>query len=281
MTEAGASTVPLQVPTSVPAGAPGAASTNVGATAGATPLRQVTANAEAASIGDKGKARQLNSPPAGKSICKGSTTVKTLPDCEGEPIGLGLPTSRKGPILMSVNDPSLSSVPKELPPHQATFNVISMESILSTASSHAGSEAPSLSFLLDRDTPGPEGLQDSKSNATEKPPHILYNSHPRLFEGCPEVRPNDIRDEPIACSVYRYHVPWDPATEYDPIVHYGAVDGIILGQSKEESDLVCNILIRWSSPHKDCLWTDMNTALKDFSKISISLHFRQPPQVPI
>ncbi|KAG6913039.1 hypothetical protein DXG01_010265, partial [Tephrocybe rancida] len=276
MTEAGASTAPLQVSTSVPAGAPGAASTNVGATAGATPPRQVAANAEAASIGDKGKARQPNSPPAGKSIRKGSPTVETLPDREGEPIGLGLPTSRKGPILMSVNDPSSSSVPKELPPHQATFNVISAESILSAASSRAGSEAPSLSFLLDRDTPGPEGPQDSKSDATEKPPHVLYNSHPRLFEGCPEVRPNDVRDEPIACSVYRYHVPWDPATEYDPIVHYGAVDGIIPGRSKEESDLVRDILIRWSSPHKDCLWTDMNTALKDFSKISISLRDLKP-----
>ncbi|KAG6905907.1 hypothetical protein DXG01_016987 [Tephrocybe rancida] len=225
ITEAGASTVPLQVPTSVPAGAPGTASTNVGATAGATSLRQVATNVEAASIGDKGKAQQPNSPPAGKSIPKGSPTVKTLPDREGEPIGLGLPTTCKGPILMSVNDPSLSSVPKELPPHQAMFNVIPAKSILSAASSHAGSEAPSLSFLLDRDTPGPEGLQDSKSNATEKPPHVLYNSHPRF---------------------------------------------------KEESDLVHDILIRWSSLHKDCLWTDMNTALKDFSKISISLRDLKP-----
>ncbi|KAG6905595.1 hypothetical protein DXG01_001778 [Tephrocybe rancida] len=272
MTEAGASTVLLQVPTSVPAGAPGAVSI-IGATAGATPPRQVAANAEAVSIGDKGKARQPNSPPAGKSICKGSPTVKTLLNRKGEPISLGLPTTCKGPILMSVNDPSSSSVPKELPPHQATFNVISEESILSAAGSCTSSEAPSLSFLLDRDTPGPEGLQDSKSDAMEKPPHVLYNSHPRLFEGCPEVQLNN---EPITCSVYRYHVPWDPATEYDPIIHYGAVDGIILGRSKEESDLVHDILICWSSPPKDCLWTDMNMALKDFSKISISLHDLKP-----
>ncbi|KAG6917886.1 hypothetical protein DXG01_000495 [Tephrocybe rancida] len=133
-TGVGASSVPLQVPASKPAGASSATGINAEATVGVAPPGQIAANAEAASTENKGKARQQSSPLKESTTRKEPPTIEILPDREGEPIGLGLPTTRKGPILMSVNDPSSGSIPKELPPHKTAFNVVSAESIVSAAS---------------------------------------------------------------------------------------------------------------------------------------------------
>lgn len=114
-----------------------------------------------------------------------------------------------------------------------------------------------------------EGSSSSKSDLTERPtaPDSL-GSHPLIFAGLP-IDVHRIRDEDLECSNYRYHPVPDPEDDYDPIICYSGSDGLLPGCDQDESSLVRHILIHWSTPHKDVLWTNLQEGIKTLISLKI------------
>ncbi|KAF5378164.1 hypothetical protein D9615_007525 [Tricholomella constricta] len=139
------------------------------------------------------------------------------------------------------------------------------------------STVPTLGYLHNL-TPSPspseatENPSDAESNATERPKKPTgYNTHSLIFEDLPAVRDLIIRDEPISCSNYRYHPDFDPSVDYDPITQFGGVDGLLPGRNRAESDIVRDLIIRWTAPHNDLLWINLSSAIQEFQKLRLSV----------
>ncbi|KAG6912900.1 hypothetical protein DXG01_011221 [Tephrocybe rancida] len=76
----------------------------------------------------------------------------------------------------------------------------------------------------------------------------------------------DIPDKPISMSVARYHALFDPLVDYDPLIVYGAIDGVLLGKTSEESIELRDAVIWWTHPHLGLLWASLLEAIEDMWK---------------
>ncbi|KAG6914322.1 hypothetical protein DXG01_001092 [Tephrocybe rancida] len=79
-----------------------------------------------------------------------------------------------------------------------------------------------------------------------------------------------IPEEPLCASVARYHPPFDPLVDDDPLLQFGAVDGILLGKTSEESIELWDVVIRWTQPHLGLIWATLPEAIEDM--------IQHPPQ---
>ncbi|KAG6905545.1 hypothetical protein DXG01_002080 [Tephrocybe rancida] len=76
----------------------------------------------------------------------------------------------------------------------------------------------------------------------------------------------NIPDEPLSASVARYHAPFDPLVDYDPLLAYGAIDGVLPGKTGEESIELRDAIIRWTHPHLGLVWASLPEAIEDMQK---------------
>ncbi|KAJ7100003.1 hypothetical protein B0H15DRAFT_770896, partial [Mycena belliarum] len=66
----------------------------------------------------------------------------------------------------------------------------------------------------------------------------------------------DLYKEPLFASVERYHAPYDPysASDEDPLLSFGVVDGELPDKSSAETDGLRDAVIRYCQPHRNFLW---------------------------
>ncbi|KAJ7619331.1 hypothetical protein FB45DRAFT_713610, partial [Roridomyces roridus] len=62
-------------------------------------------------------------------------------------------------------------------------------------------------------------------------------------------------DEPLSSTVLRLHPPFDPVQDVDPLMDYGAVDGLLTGYTAEASMYLRDAIIRYQEPHNNFVWT--------------------------
>lgn len=65
-------------------------------------------------------------------------------------------------------------------------------------------------------------------------------------------------------SLLNYHAPYIPNKRPDPLFEYGIKDGLLPGRTLAETDQIRNIILRLTSPHVNCLWDNLGTAVKEF-----------------
>jgi hypothetical protein len=82
-----------------------------------------------------------------------------------------------------------------------------------------------------------------------------------IFGGIPTLREVDLRDKALHMAVMRYHRRYNPLTDYNPLLNFGAVDGVLPGCTLEASMLIRDVLIRWESPHLELEWNSLTEAV--------------------
>ncbi|KAJ7253204.1 hypothetical protein C8J57DRAFT_1077057, partial [Mycena rebaudengoi] len=75
--------------------------------------------------------------------------------------------------------------------------------------------------------------------------------------------------ESLSSSIERFHEQYDPSDDLkdDPLLDYGAVDGILQGVTAESTILLRDIIIRYTAPHRSFLWDDLPSSIAEISKI--------------
>ncbi|THU82053.1 hypothetical protein K435DRAFT_692297, partial [Dendrothele bispora CBS 962.96] len=60
-------------------------------------------------------------------------------------------------------------------------------------------------------------------------------------------------DEPLHTSCRKFHFPYEPPNDKDPLSHYGVLsDGTFPDLSLEETDILRDVVIRWETRHTAC-----------------------------
>ncbi|PPQ97940.1 hypothetical protein CVT26_002945 [Gymnopilus dilepis] len=105
-----------------------------------------------------------------------------------------------------------------------------------------------------------------------------------VFEGVPHMTSIRLYDEPLHTSVQNYCFPFNPLIHLDPLFEYGAVNGKLPGWSQEETVMVRDILLRWTSMLKETIWDDLPSELESLQNAEISrsdiVSFRTPDDRP-
>ncbi|KAJ7161450.1 hypothetical protein C8R43DRAFT_947647 [Mycena crocata] len=117
-------------------------------------------------------------------------------------------------------------------------------------------------------------LQGSNPRRRDLPPHLRNESvtaalvrrrgsstaaeYKRLFQGPGRVI--EIYDEPLFASVDRYHDSPEPE-EYDPLLRFGAVDGILPDTDDASTMKLRDVLIRYERPHLSFEWESLPQAI--------------------
>jgi hypothetical protein len=91
-----------------------------------------------------------------------------------------------------------------------------------------------------------------------------------VFTGIKVLRNVELWDKPLQESVVCFHNRFDLATDYDPLLQYGVVDGCISLRDLEESSVIHNIILHWMTPHLQLVWTDLHSAIGTFSQEGFS-----------
>ncbi|KAJ6483743.1 hypothetical protein C8R47DRAFT_1131852 [Mycena vitilis] len=111
----------------------------------------------------------------------------------------------------------------------------------------------------------------------ELPPHLDNESvtsgdeggeeYPKFFAGSGKVL--GLFKEPLYASVDRFHGAYDPEdnTIDDPLIYYGAEDGVLPGMTEEVSMDFRDALIRYQFPHRQFLWSSLEEAIADIYKV--------------
>ncbi|KAG6913907.1 hypothetical protein DXG01_003617 [Tephrocybe rancida] len=79
-----------------------------------------------------------------------------------------------------------------------------------------------------------------------------------------------IPEEPLCASIARYHPPFDPLVDDDPLLQFGAIDGILPGKTSKESIELQGAVICWTQPHLGLIWATLPEAIEDMTQ--------RPPQ---
>ncbi|KAF8143742.1 hypothetical protein K438DRAFT_1515332, partial [Mycena galopus ATCC 62051] len=86
--------------------------------------------------------------------------------------------------------------------------------------------------------------------------------------------------ESLAASLQKYHPVFDPLRDDDPLLAYGAVDGVLPGKTVEETITLRDIVMRWSQPHINLNWETLEEGIAQFKDEKPAKHglleFRHP-----
>jgi hypothetical protein len=154
--------------------------------------------------------------------------------------------------------PSFSSVVNPAPSTAVTVRTVDSPSSTST-------EIRNLPASAELKTPIAPGLlnNDSISQA------LLQNRRPgRIFFAFGRVI--EVYDEDLSASVARYHATFDPLRDEDPLLAFGAVDGVLPGRTAEQSIAFRDLVIRWATAHRRWFWDSLPEAVAQLMKIKFS-----------
>jgi hypothetical protein len=80
----------------------------------------------------------------------------------------------------------------------------------------------------------------------------------------------EVYDEGLSASVARDHATFDPLRDEDPLIAFGAIDGILPGRTAEQSIAFRDVIIRWSTAHRKWFWDSLPEAVAQLKKIKFS-----------
>jgi hypothetical protein len=78
--------------------------------------------------------------------------------------------------------------------------------------------------------------------------------HHQIFHSIDILHRVKIYDEPLYASVTCYHHQYDPNSDYNLLIDYGAVDRVLPETTVEMSMTVRDVVIRWEWPHLELEW---------------------------
>jgi hypothetical protein len=90
--------------------------------------------------------------------------------------------------------------------------------------------------------------------------------HHQIFHSIDILHRVKIYDEPLYASVTCYHCQYDSNSDYDLLIDYGAVDGVLLGSTLEMSMMVRDIVIHWEWPHLELEWERLPGAVAELAQ---------------
>ncbi|KAJ7190621.1 hypothetical protein GGX14DRAFT_579700 [Mycena pura] len=103
-----------------------------------------------------------------------------------------------------------------------------------------------------------------------RPAQEDVEGYPKFFDGPGRVI--DLFQEPLCASIERFYVPFDPedATQEDPLIYFGAVDGILLGRDSAESMMLREAIIRYQHQPHNFIWERLSDAVQHVAWIEAS-----------
>ncbi|KAJ7236145.1 hypothetical protein C8J57DRAFT_1088401, partial [Mycena rebaudengoi] len=93
---------------------------------------------------------------------------------------------------------------------------------------------------------------------------------PRLFQGLGCNVP--VYDEDLSALLLRYHVSYDPTTNDDPLLAYGAVDRVLPGKTVEETMKFHDMIMHWTLPHRQFEWDYLMAGVASFHEVKPTHH---------
>jgi hypothetical protein len=156
--------------------------------------------------------------------------------------------------------PSFSSVVNPEPSTAVTIRTVNSSSSSSTerrnipASSKFRTKAKSTLGLLDNESISQALLQNRQFGR-------IFVAFGRALE---------VYDEDLSASVDRYHASFNPLCDEDPLIAFGAVDGVLPGRTAEQSISFCDVIIRWATAHRKWFWDSLPEAIAQLMKIKFS-----------
>jgi hypothetical protein len=155
--------------------------------------------------------------------------------------------------------PSFSSVVNPPPSTAVTVRTVTSSSSSSTKLRNIPAGAAAKAKI--RATPG---ILDNDSISQA----LVQNRHPgRIFLSF--GRAIEVYSEDLSASVARFHAAFDPIRDEDPLIAFGAVDGVLPGRTAEQSIEFRDIVIRWATAHRKWFWDSLPEAIAQLMKIKL------------
>jgi hypothetical protein len=118
-------------------------------------------------------------------------------------------------------------------------------------------------------TPTPVSARGSSEYDSITTALLAGRGHPRIFVSL--ARQLEIYDEDIETSLVQYHPVMDPTREDDPLLLYGAVDGMLPGKMMDETHLLHFAVMRFNLPHRLWNWSFLEEGIKVFSSLRVGM----------
>ncbi|KAJ7762770.1 hypothetical protein DFH07DRAFT_771000 [Mycena maculata] len=74
----------------------------------------------------------------------------------------------------------------------------------------------------------------------------------------------------IGACLHHHHPAYDPKTDDNPLLPYGAEDSVLPGKTPEESIALHDVVMRWSLPHRTWHWNDLKEGVTLFYEPRVS-----------
>lgn len=130
---------------------------------------------------------------------------------------------------------------------------------------------------------GPAGETSVAPDPSSSPGEVLEATEPRMmtphrsiFEGIAVMKQYPVYDEFIHASLERYHEPWDQWEDEDPLAPFGAVNGLLPNRPAAEAIALRALVMRWTSPEKDCHWSSLQEAVDNMCQVSLRIEDMVP-----
>ncbi|KAJ7795643.1 hypothetical protein B0H14DRAFT_2620706 [Mycena olivaceomarginata] len=75
-----------------------------------------------------------------------------------------------------------------------------------------------------------------------------------------------ILNEDLSASLLKFHPVYDPLWDDNPLLSYGAVDGLLPGKTAKEIMVLCDIIIHWAQPHMNLNWETLKEGIQKFKE---------------
>lgn len=92
-----------------------------------------------------------------------------------------------------------------------------------------------------------------------------------LFAHAPHLKTAHAYEETLAESLARCHHPWDPEEDRDPLIEFGAEEGLLQGLSLTQTMPFRDILLRWTAQHQNLEWQ----SLEDYAQMLCAVNLSQ------
>ncbi|KAJ7086812.1 hypothetical protein B0H15DRAFT_781894, partial [Mycena belliarum] len=80
----------------------------------------------------------------------------------------------------------------------------------------------------------------------------------------------EVYDEGLAESVTRYHPSYNPLVDDDPLLEFGATDGMLPGKTAEQTMQLRDVVMRYSLPHRNYYWNHLAQGIRDMAEIKLT-----------
>ncbi|PPQ83356.1 hypothetical protein CVT26_015166, partial [Gymnopilus dilepis] len=149
---------------------------------------------------------------------------------------------------------------EEIPPPISYSHILPSPSQASTLTDIT--ESPLSSSLVD--VTDPTRTRSELSEETYRhPAESTRLEAPSIFLGLSIMDNWRVPNETLRSSIEHFIGSFNPDTDYDPLIEYGVDKGTLPDRSPEETAILRDVLLRWTRPHVECIWTDLSLHIEN------------------